>query len=101
MLKYKISNEAIIDNMKTLYRIEALRDFGDVKAGDRGGFIEKESNLSHDGNCWVFNCAEISGDARVLDNALVFNGAEIGGKTVLRGEARIHNTKMPDHRNSW
>ncbi|MBB4077294.1 hypothetical protein GGR08_001625, partial [Bartonella fuyuanensis] len=31
---------------------QALKDFDDIKAGDLGGFIEKEVNLSHDGNCW-------------------------------------------------
>ena len=35
---------------RTVYRIKALRDFGDVKTGQLGGWIEKESNLSHDGN---------------------------------------------------
>ena len=37
---------------RTVYRIKALRDFGDVKTGQLGGWIEKESNLSHDGNCF-------------------------------------------------
>ena len=30
----------------TLHRIRAIRDFGDVKAGDLGGWIEREGNLS-------------------------------------------------------
>lgn len=29
-----------------LYRIRALKDFGDVKKGEVGGYIEKEENLS-------------------------------------------------------
>lgn len=58
MKKYVFTDETV----KTaegfiLRRIKALRDFGDVKAGDLGGFIEKESNLSHDGNAWVFGDA--------------------------------------------
>ena len=47
----------------TLCRIKALRDFGAVKKGNLGGWIESEDNLSHDGKCWV------SGNARVFDNA--------------------------------
>lgn len=46
----------------TLYQIEALKDFSDVKSGDLGGWIEKESNLSQEGNCWV------SGNAMVYGN---------------------------------
>ena len=41
----------------TLHRIKALRNFGDVKAGDIGGWIESEKNLSHDGLCWVYDKA--------------------------------------------
>lgn len=58
--KYELTSETTtLLNGTVLHRIRALRDFGDVKAGDLGGFIEKESNLSHDGDAWV------SGDARV------------------------------------
>ena len=42
-----------------LFRIRALNSFGNVEAGDIGGYIEKEENLSIYGNAWV------SGDARV------------------------------------
>lgn len=50
MKKYKLTNETIEYGGKTLYRIEALIDFGNVKIGDHGGFIEKEENLSMYGN---------------------------------------------------
>ena len=50
MKKYEINSEN---------RVVALIDFGNVKTGDVGGFVESENNLSHDGLCWV------SGDARV------------------------------------
>ena len=42
--KYKLTEESISFNGKTLYRIEALKDFADVKKGEKGGFIESESN---------------------------------------------------------
>ena len=41
--KYELTNE--IKNLAdgvVLYRIRALRDFADVKAGDLGGFVQKE-----------------------------------------------------------
>ena len=54
-----------------LHRIRAITDFGTVKVGDLGGWIEKEENLSHEGN------AEVRGDAVVCGNALVRGDAEI------------------------
>lgn len=56
-MKYKITDETITHFGRTLHRIEALQDFGDVKAGGKGGYVEREINLSQSGNCWV------SGDA--------------------------------------
>ena len=47
--KYKLTDETINVCGKKLCRIEALKDFGDVKKGDKGGFIEDEHNLSHAG----------------------------------------------------
>ena len=45
--KYRLlKNDTITVDGKTLYRIEALRDFADVKKGDKGGYIESEDNLS-------------------------------------------------------
>ena len=55
-----------------LYRIRALIDIPrhGVKVGDLGGLIEKEENLSHDGDCWVYDDARVFGDARVSGNAV-------------------------------
>ena len=47
------------------FRIRALRDFGYVKTGDIGGFVESERNLSQDGDCWVSGNAQVYGNARV------------------------------------
>ena len=38
--KYRLSSERLEVFGLTLYRIEALKDFGDVKKGDKGGFVE-------------------------------------------------------------
>ena len=38
---------------KKLYRIIAIRDFGKVKAGAIGGYVESEACLSHEDDCWV------------------------------------------------
>ena len=44
--KYRLTDETINVNGRILHRIEALRDFYGVKKGDKGGFVEKEENLS-------------------------------------------------------
>ena len=48
-MKYELTKES----KGNLFRIKALKDFGNVKKGDLGGFIEKTDNLSQEGNCWV------------------------------------------------
>uniref|UniRef100_UPI0035CEB447 hypothetical protein n=1 Tax=Bartonella sp. MR30HLJHH TaxID=3243557 RepID=UPI0035CEB447 len=67
-----------------LYRIKALKDFADIKAGTLGGFIEKEENLSHDGNCWVYD------DALVFKNGHVYEHARVFGKAVTCGHIYGH-----------
>ena len=81
--KYKLTKETINVANRTLYRIEALRDFANVKKGDKGGFIEKEENLSQDGNCWVY------GNAKVCDKAMVYNNAKIYGDAIVGGNAKV------------
>ena len=95
--KYELTSETTQTiNGETLYRIKALRDFGDVKAGDLGGWVESESNLDHVGDCWVFDNAEVSGDARVygdawvFDNAQVYGYARVSGDAWLSGDARVY-----------
>lgn len=50
--KYKLlENDTITVDGRTLYRIEALKDFADVRKGDKGGYVEGEKNLSHEDGC--------------------------------------------------
>lgn len=61
MKKYELlTNDTINLAGRTLYRIKALRDFGNVKKGDLGGYVEKEENLSHNGSAWVYGAAELA-----------------------------------------
>ena len=94
-MKYKLTDEKIKHNDKTLYRIQALKDFGDVKAGELGGWIESERNLSQDGNCWVYDDAWVYDNARVFDNALisgnakVYDNARVSDDVLISGNARV------------
>jgi hypothetical protein len=76
-VKFKLTSKTKVWLGKTLYRIEALIDFGSVKAGDKGGFVEKEENLSQSGNAWVSDDAQVSDDARVSGNAWVYGNAQV------------------------
>lgn len=90
--KYEIlKDQAIAMNGSTIYRIKALRNFGDVKAGDIGGFIEKEENLSHEGSCWIYDDAMVYHNAKVKDNATVRDHAQILHNAIVEGRARVFN----------
>ena len=106
--KYKLTNQIKEINRHILHRIQALKDFGNVKKGNLGGWIEKEHNLSQEGNCWVYDdacvfddaCvydnarvsgnAQVYGDARVSDNAWVYGDAQIYGDAWVYGNARVY-----------
>ena len=68
MKKYELTEETKVIGGKTLFRIRALRSFGGIKAGDLGGFIENERNLSHGGNAWVGGNARVGGDGLINSN---------------------------------
>ena len=87
--KYELLKDDIITapNGKTLYRIKALIDFGVVVAGSLGGYIEKEDNLAHTGNAWVYGNAWVSSDAQVSGNARVY------GNALVSSNARVYSDK--------
>ncbi|HGK7341284.1 TPA: hypothetical protein ACJ51Q_000025 [Streptococcus suis] len=72
-----------------LFRIRALISFGSVEVGDLGGYIEKEENLSHDGNAWVSGDAEVSGNAKVSGDAEVWGDAKVWGDAEVSGNAKV------------
>ena len=79
MKKYELTSETKIVFGHILYRIKALSSFGCVSAGDLGGFLESEKNLSQNGDAWVYGNAEVSGNARVYGNAEVSGNARVYG----------------------
>lgn len=60
-----------------------------VKVGELGGWIEKEGNLSHNGNAWVSDNACVTGNAQVRDNAHVAGNACVSGDTWVSGNAHV------------
>lgn len=58
------------DSSRNLFRIIALKDFDDVKAGDKGGYIDEETciGMDQEGTCWIYPGSFVAGDVRIKDN---------------------------------
>ena len=89
MKKYELTSETKIVFGHILYRIKALSSFGCVSAGDLGGFLESEKNLSQNGNAWVSGDAEVFGDAWVYGDAEVSGNARVSGNAWVSGNAEV------------
>ena len=89
MKKFKLTEETIEFCGIILYRIEALKNFGNVKVGDKGGFVQSENNLSHGDNAWVYDDAWVCGKAWVYDDAWVCDNARVSGNAMVCDNARV------------
>ena len=89
MKKYEFTGETEVIGSITLHRIRAVKSFSDVNIGDIGGWIEKEENLSHEGNAWVCGNAKVYGNAEVFDNAKVYGNAEVFDNAEVYGNAWV------------
>lgn len=92
--KYELTDETQEWDGRTLHRIRALADFGDVKAGELGGWIEKEENLSHNGNAWVCGNAWVYGDAEIFKTSDYFTSGPIGSRNATITFFRCKNGKI-------
>ena len=90
--KYELTKETkTLEGGTVLHRIRALRDiprFG-VKAGELGGFVEEENNLSQDGDAWVSDSAWVFGNAKVYGNAEVYGKSRVFGNSKVYGKSRV------------
>ena len=86
MKKFELVPEMSISFLgRKLFRIRALIDFTTkwdetIHVGDLGGYVEKEENLSHEGNAWVFGNARVSGDAKICDKGHFLTIGPIGSR---------------------
>ena len=71
---------------RIVYRIRALKDFSDVKAGDLGGWIMSEENLGQEGDCWVYD------DSIAMDYAKVRDNARIHEQSIVANYARVYDS---------
>ena len=84
MQKYKFTGITKEVYGRTLNQIVCVTTFASIKSGEIGGYIEKEANLSQDGNAWVCGNAEVYGNAEVCGNAWVCGNAKVCGEAILR-----------------
>ena len=104
--KYELTKETKTYFGQTVYRIKSLRTFIDkegniVNAGDLGGFVRSELNLSHEGRCWVRDDAVVADyavvdknallmkDCLVHDTANISDNSVITDSSIIEGEAKV------------
>ncbi|MDK9361784.1 YdcK family protein [Lelliottia wanjuensis] len=112
MKKYRLSDETRLYHFQntegkasvTLRQIIAERDFSDVTAGTKGGWLEDESALSHDGNCWVydensvvFGQAQICDNARITQPCVISHAANIRDNSWVDGSQVSHGAQLSDN----
>lgn len=71
------------------YRIRALRDFGDVQKGMLGGYVEEESCLSHEGDCWIYGNSFVGKGCRVMEYSKIYDNTNIIGGVSIRGHSLV------------
>lgn len=87
------SGDYMIGDKRQLFRIQALVDIPahGVKAGDLGGYVERERCLSHRGDSWVGGNARVFSQSRVRDDALVTDNARVAYRAVVEHSAKVRD----------
>lgn len=89
--KYEITDITEYRFDHNVYRIRALKDFGDVNKGDLGGFVSSYDNLSQHGDCWIYDDAVVVEEANVIENAKIKGDTKICGVGIVRGDSVIQD----------
>lgn len=89
---------------RTVRQLIALRNFADVTAGARGGWLEDEQGLSQDGDCWIYDeNSVVYAEARVDGHARVTGHCEISHQAVISDNAWVdcshisHQSRLSGH----
>lgn len=99
MRKYSITDitRELADG-RLLYRIVALCDFGPIRKGDLGGFVEHSGNLSQRGLCWIGGNAAALEDSKVTCDALLTDHAIIRDGVYVTGESHVgESVELVEH----
>ena len=75
--KFELTENYVVNELETkLYQIKCIKTFKYAKEGELGGYIEKEENLSQEGDAWVYDNARVSGNAMVYGDACLKSDAD-------------------------
>lgn len=89
----KVQNAARLKEGSTMFDVLADGDIEHmgivVKAGDLGGYIEADRNLSQEGAAWVADQSKVFGYAQVLHDALVCGNSEVSEMAIVTGNALV------------
>lgn len=106
--KYKfLEYDAIFINGRPLFRIQALKDLYDekgeiiVKAGELGGYVADEKNLSQNGNCWVHSDSKVYGNGRVEADAQIKGESEVSDNAIASGHSVLVDTTLKGHSQTY
>ena len=93
MKKFELTQNKKNWEGRTLYQIKACTSFTtnsgiEISAGELGGWVEKEQNLSQRGKAWIWSDTKIYGAAKVYGNAQIF------GNAVIRGNAKVYGNAI-------
>ncbi len=95
--KFEFTDETTECEGHLLHRIRACITFRvhgvcseEVSAGDLGGFLEKESNLSQTDHSWVFDDATVYGDAYVCNGACITDYATVSENAVISEASAVN-----------
>ena len=82
-MKYELAKNTKMHFGTKLFQVRALVSFGNVDAGELGGWVKAEKNLSQEGDAWVY------GDARVYGDACVYGDARVSGNSNLMWFSKV------------
>ena len=98
--KYELTTETKLIDGHKVYRIKALKSFKTiisrhVDAGDLGGWVESEANLSQEGLCWLFDEAAGYENSRRSENSVGYgNSAQFGSSQQSGNSCQFGNSRQ-------
>jgi hypothetical protein len=100
-MKYELMTKTTISMLdKTLYQIRALKDFGNIKTGDLGGWIHGDVVLPQDDESWIypgamFTSGSIVGDSLVTCHG-IYNNVHVV-ESIIEGTGRFESLHKESH----
>lgn len=103
--KYRLDEndtiEKILNGKKiTLYRIICIKEDTEIPFNTKGGYIDKESTLSHVGKCWIDLNSIVMGGVKVRDDVQIVR-SELCGDIIIEGNVIVEDeviVNLPEYK---